>query len=97
MRAALDTIQAKAGATDPGLREVLSRVFDWLPELFDRAALEVAMEELDPNGDAWFTPEKPESAEVVRQVLERQAALYNGVRGVIKGLAYKYTAGGSNA
>ena len=97
MRAALDTIQAKAGATDPGLKEVLSRVFDWLPELFDRAALEVAMEELDPNSDAWFTPEKPESQEVVKQVVKRQEELYNGVRDVIRKLAHRYVVGGSNA
>jgi len=87
MKAALDAVQARAGATDPGLSKVLNRVFEWLPELFDRAALEVALEELDPNGDAWFAVDKPESGKVVRQVLERREALYNGVEGVIRSLA----------
>jgi hypothetical protein len=87
MRAALDAIQAKAGMTDQGVSKVLGLVFDWLPELFDRAALEVALEELDPNGDAWFTAEKPESAKVVRRVIQRKEALYAGVGNVFRALA----------
>jgi len=92
MRAVLDAIQTKVGVTDPGISKVLGKVFDWFPELFDRAALEVALEELDPDGGAWFTAEKPESGKVVRQVLGRREVLYNGVKGVMRSLA----SGGSN-
>jgi len=97
MKAALDAIQAKASATDPGLSKVLSRVFDWLPELIDRTALEVALEELDPNGDAWFAADKPESDQVIKQVLERRDALYNGVGKAIKSLAFEPVLGGGDA
>ena len=97
MRAALDAIKAKAGATDPGLSRVLGRVFDWLPELIDRAALEVALEEIDPNGDAWFTVDKPGSERVVKQVLNRREALYDGAERVIRSLAFGPVTGGSNA
>jgi hypothetical protein len=97
MKAELDAIQVRAGAIDPGLSKVLSKVFDWLPELIDRAALEVALEELDPNGDSWFAAEKPESEKVVKQVLARREALYDGVERVIRALAFGPVTGGSDA
>ena len=97
MRAALDAIQTKAGAIDPGLSKVLGRVFEWLPELFDRAAFEVALEEFGPHYDAWTSVEKPESQKVIRQVLERREVLYKGVDDIVRRLAYMYMTGGDNA
>jgi hypothetical protein len=88
MKAVLDAIQDRAGATDPGLSKLLSKVFNWPPELIDRSALGVAMEELDPDGDAWFAAEKLGSEKVVKHMLARREALYNSVKGVIKSLVF---------
>jgi hypothetical protein len=89
MITALDDIRAKASQVDRGLGQVFARVFDWLPELIDRAALDVALEELDPNGDAWFAVDKPGGDRVIKRVLERREALYAGASNLLQVMASK--------
>jgi hypothetical protein len=87
MKAALNNIQAKASEVDPGLGNVFTRVFDWLPELFDRAALEVALEELDPNYEAWSNVIEAGAEDIVKRVLERREKLYNEAKNVFTVIA----------
>jgi hypothetical protein len=92
MIAALNDIRAKASQVDRGLGQVFTKVFDWLPELIDRAALEVALEELDPNLDAWSMVEKPGNDKMIKQVLERREALYAGASNMLQVMAAKVKA-----